>query len=85
MESAMSRIIIALAVALTATTATANAENSGSVQSQSPVAMGAGMQPFLFDARLPGDEVRERAARGRQPVGGTIVVPPKASQPERER
>jgi hypothetical protein len=80
-----SKLAIALALALTATAA--NAGNSRSGQSQTPAATGEdGTRPFLFDGRLPGDEARERApARDRHPRGGTIVVPPKASQPERER
>jgi hypothetical protein len=78
----MSRLAIALALALFVTAA--NAQNFSS--EKSPGAADAdGMRPFLFDARLPGDEIRERAVRNRQPVGGTIVVPPKASQPQRER
>lgn len=80
----MSRLVIALALALSATAA--NAQNSNSGQSRSSGAADAdGMRPFLFDARLPGDEIREKAARDRQPIGGTIVAPPKTSQPQRER
>jgi hypothetical protein len=81
----MSRLAIAFVLVLAATTA--NAQNSGTAQSQTPGAASTdGTRPFLFDGRLPGDEARERApARDRHPSGGTIVVPPKASQPERER
>ncbi len=80
----MSRLAIALALALLVTAA--NAQNSSSEKSQSSGGANAdGMRPFLFDARLPGDEIRERAFRNRQPIGGTIVAPPKASQPDRER
>ncbi|OPH82027.1 hypothetical protein [Nitrobacter vulgaris] len=81
----MSRLAIAFMLALAATGA--NAQNSGSGQSQTPAAAGEDeTRPFLFDGRLPGDEARERLpARDRHPSGGTIVVPPKASQPEHER
>lgn len=81
----MLRFAIAFMLALAATGA--NAQNSGAGKSQSPVATSTdGTRPFLFDARLPGDEIRERAhARDRHPGVGTIVMPPKASQPERER
>lgn len=81
----MSRLAIAFMLALAATGG--NAQNSGTARSQTPAATRADdMRPFLFDARLPGDGIRERAhARDRHPGVGTIVVPPKASQPERER
>jgi hypothetical protein len=81
----MSRLAIAFVLALAATVA--NAQNSGTAQSQTPAATSTdGTRPFLFDARLPGDEIRERAhARDRHPGVGTIVMPPKAGQPERER
>jgi hypothetical protein len=82
-ELAMPKFIIALVVAMTVTMA--NAENSSSGQSSPKATDADRMQPFLFDARLPGDEVRERAAHGRQPVSGTIATPPKVSQPQRER
>lgn len=82
----MPRLAVALALALTATAA-ANAENSNSGLSQAPAAAGKnGTRPLLFDGRLPGDGIRERAyARDLHPGVGTIVVPPKASQPEREQ
>lgn len=81
----MSRLAIAFALALTATAA--NAENSNPGQSQTPAAASTDRtRPFLFDARLPGDEIREGAlTRDRHPGVGTIVMPPKASQPEQER
>jgi hypothetical protein len=81
----MSRPAIAFALALAATTA--NAQDTKSEQSQTPaVASGNGLRPFLFDARMPGDGSRQRAvAADNHPNAGAIVVPPKASQPARER
>jgi hypothetical protein len=81
----MSRLAIAFVLALAATTA--NAQDTKSEQSQTPaVASGNGLRPFLFDGRMPGDGSRQRAVAGENhPNAGAIVVPPKASQPERER
>jgi hypothetical protein len=81
----MSRLAIAFVLALAATTA--NAQDIKSEQSQTPaIASGNGLRPFLFDGRMPGDGSRQRAvADGNHPNAGAIVVPPKASQPERER
>jgi hypothetical protein len=81
----MSRLAIAFVLALAATTA--NAQDTKSEQSQTPaVASGNGLRPFLFDARMPGDGSRQRpVADENHPNAGAIVVPPKASQPERER
>jgi len=81
----MSRLAIALVMALAATTA--NAQDTKSEQSQTPaVASGNGLRPFLFDGRMPGDGSRRRAvADENHPNAGAIVVPPKASQPERQR
>lgn len=81
----MSRPAIAFVLALAA--ATANAQDTRSGQSQTPaVGSGNGLRPFLFDARMPGDGARQRAAAGEnRPNAGAIVMPPKASQPERER
>jgi hypothetical protein len=81
----MSRLAIAFVLALAATTA--NAQDTKSEQSQAPaVASGNGLRPFLFDGRMPGDGSRRRAvADENHPNAGAIVVPPKASQPERER
>jgi hypothetical protein len=56
-------------------------------QSQTPAeAPGDTLRPFLFDGRMPGDGSRQRAVAGEEhPTAGAIVMPPKASQPERER
>jgi hypothetical protein len=81
----MSRLAIAFVLALAATTA--NAQDTKSEQSQTPaVASGNGLRPFLFDGRMPGDGSRQRAVVDeKHPNAGAIVVPPKASQPERKR
>jgi len=82
----MSRLAIAFVLALAATTA--NAQGTKSEQSQTPaVATGNGLRPFLFDGRMPGDGSRRQRAVADEnhPSAGAIVVPPKASQPERER
>jgi hypothetical protein len=81
----MSRLATAFVLALAATAA--NAQNTKSEQSQTPaVASADGTRPFLFDARMPGDGLRQGAAAdNHQPNAGAIVTPPKASQPERER
>ena len=81
----MSRLTIAFVLALAATAA--SAQDTKSEQSQTRAgASGNGLQPFLFDARMPGDGVRRRApANDSHPNTGAIVLPPKASEPERER
>lgn len=81
----MSRLAIAFVLALAATTA--NAQDTKPEQSQTPAeAHGNGLRPFLFDARMPGDGSRQRpVADENHSKAGAIVVPPKASQPERER
>jgi hypothetical protein len=81
----MSRLAIAFVLALAV--ATANAQDTRSGQSQTPAgASGDGSRPFLFDARMPGDGARRRAGGDeKHPNAGAIVVPPKASQPARER
>jgi hypothetical protein len=83
----MSRLAIAFVLALAATTA--NAQDTKSEQSQTPaVAGGNGLRPFLFDGRMPGDGSRRQqraVADENHPNAGAIVVPPKVSQPERER
>lgn len=80
----MSRLAIAFVLALAATAA--NAQDTASGQSRPPaVASTDGTQPFLFDGRMRGDGVRQRTPAGnRDPNAGTLVVQPKASQPERE-
>jgi hypothetical protein len=81
----MSRLAIAFVLALAATAA--NAQDIRSGQSDTPAVAGANeTRPFLFDARMPGDGVRQRAlADDHHPNTGAIVVPPKASPPARER
>ena len=81
----MSRLAIAFVLALAATAA--NAQGTKSEQSQAPaVASANGSRPFLFDGRMRGDGARQGAlADDHHPNAGAIVVPPKASQPERER
>jgi hypothetical protein len=81
----MPRLAIAFVLALAAVAA--NAQDTKSEQSQTPaVASGDGLRPFLFDARMPGDGTRQRAlADDHHPNAGATVMPPKASQPERER
>ena len=81
----MSRLAIAFVSALAATTA--NAQATKSEPSQTPAGAGTnGTRPFLFDGRMPGDGARQGAlANDHHPNAGAIVVPPKASQPGRER
>jgi hypothetical protein len=81
----MPRLVTAFVLALAATAA--NAQDTKSEQSQTPaVASTDGTRPFLFDGRMPGDGLRQRApADNHHPNAGAIVTPPKSSQPERER
>jgi hypothetical protein len=83
----MSRLAIAFVLALAAATATANAQDTRSGQPQTPAgAHGNGLRPFLFDARMPGDGSRRRAvADENHRTAGAIVVPPKESEPARDR
>jgi hypothetical protein len=80
----MSRLAIAFVAALA--TVAANAQDTRSGQSQTLAAAGAnGTRPILYDARMPGDGVRQRApSDDRHPNAGAIVVAPKASPPGRE-
>ena len=80
-----SRSAIGLLPALAATAA--NAQDTKSEQSHTPAVDSAkGTRPFLFDGRMRGDGVRQGAlADDHHPNAGAIVVPPKASQPGRER
>ncbi|MFC4173870.1 hypothetical protein ACFOYU_17725 [Microvirga sp. GCM10011540] len=80
----MSRLVVAFALALAATTATA--QDAPARQSQAPAATSAnGTQRFLFDGRMKGAGVRRREqVENRHPNAGAIIVPPKASQPERK-
>jgi hypothetical protein len=84
-EPVISRLAIALVVALAATGA--NAQDTKSGQSDTPaVARANGTRPFLFDGRMPGDGVRRGAITDdHHSNAGAVVVPPKASQPGRER
>ena len=81
----MLRLAISFVLALAVTAA--NAQDIKPEQSQTPaVADANGTRPFLFDGRMPGDGVRHAAPAGDpRPNGGAIVMPPKASQPGRER
>lgn len=82
----MSRLAIAFVLALAA--AAANAQDTRPGQSQTPaVATGNELRPFLFDGRMPGDGSRRQrpVADDNHAGAGAIVMPPKASQPERER
>ena len=81
----MSRLAISFVLVLAATAA--NAQDSKPGQSQTPaVASTNGTRPFLFDGRMRGDGARQGAlADDHRPNAGAIVVPPKASQPGRER
>ena len=76
----MSRLAIAFVLALAANAANAQQSHTPAAASDN------GAKPFLFDARMPGDGVR-RGARSdnHHPGAGAIIVPPKASQPGRER
>lgn len=81
----MSKLAIAFVLVLAATAASAQDTKSG--QSHTPaVADANGTRPFLFDGRMRGDGTRQRAlADDHHHNAGAIVVPPKASQPGRER
>jgi hypothetical protein len=81
----MSKPATAFVLVLAATAA--NAQDTRSEQSRTPaVASADGTRPFLFDGRMRGDGVRQGAlADDHHPNAGAIVVPPKASQPGRER
>ena len=81
----MSKLAIAFVLAFAATMA--NAQDTRSGQSQPPAeASGNGLRPFLFDGRMPGDGSRQRTvADEKHPTAGAIVMPPKASEPGRER
>jgi len=78
-------LVIALVVTLAATGA--NAQHTESEKPNQPAAAGANeTRPFLFDGRMPGDGVRRRATTDdRHTSAGTIVMPPTASPPARER
>ena len=81
----MSRLAIAFVLALASVAA--NAQDTKSGQSDTPpVGSANGTRPFLFDGRMPGDGVRRRAVTDdHHPNAGAIVMPPKVSQPGRER
>jgi hypothetical protein len=84
-EEPVSRLAIVFVLALAVTAA--KAQVTKSEQSQMPAIAGAnGTRPFLFDGRMPGDGIRQGApADDHHPNAGATVMPPKASQPERER
>ena len=81
----MWRLAIAFVSVLAASAV--NAQDTKSEQSNTPpVASPNGTRPFLFDGRMRGDGVRQRAlADDYHPNAGAIVVPPKTipSGPER--
>ena len=81
----VSRVAIALVLALAATGA--NAQDTRSGQSNTPAIAGTnGTRPFLFDGRMRGDGARQGAPTDdHHPGAGAVVMPPKASQPSRER
>lgn len=80
----MSRLAIAFALALAAITA--DAQDAPSRQSRAPAATSRnGTQPFLFDGRMKGDGLQRGVQeKDRHSNAGTIVVQPKASEPERK-
>jgi len=80
----MSRLAIALVLALASVAA--NAQDTKPGRSQAPADPGAhDTRPFLYDGRMKGDGARPGTAVDHHPNAGAIVMPPKASQPERER
>ena len=81
----MSSVTIAFMLVLAATAA--NAQDTKSEQSQTLANPGAnGTRPLLFDGRMKGDGDRQRALiDDHRSNSGAIVMPPKASQPERDR
>jgi hypothetical protein len=84
-EPVVSRLAIVLVLTLAATGVNAQGTKSG--QSDTPAVAGTnGTRPFLFDGRMPGDGARQGALTDdHRPNAGVIVMPPKASQPGRER
>ena len=84
----MSRLAIALVLALAATGVNAQEKQDNKPgQSDTPAVASANeTRPFLFDGRMPNDGARQRALTDdHQPNAGAIVMPPKASEPRRER
>lgn len=80
----MPRLATALVLGLAAVAANAQDVRSGPPDT-SPAAGSNGARPFLYDARMPGDGLRQRALTDdRHPSAGAIVVAPKASEPGRE-
>ena len=79
----MSKLAIVFVLAATA----ANAQDTKSGQSYTPAVASANeTRPFLFDGRMPNDGARQRALTDdHQPNAGAIVMPPKATEPRRER
>jgi hypothetical protein len=77
----MSRLAIGFVLALAATAI--NAQDTKPEPSHTPAITSAnGTSQFLFDGRMRGDGVRQRAiADDHHPNAGAIVVSPKASQP----
>ena len=83
-ELVVSKFAITFVLSLAAT-----AVNAQEVSGKSPMAGIAsvdGTRPFLFDGRMRGDGARlAPSANARHPNAGTLIVQPKASQPDRER
>jgi hypothetical protein len=82
----MSKLAIALMLMVALAATGANAQDKSGQSDTSAVARANGARPFLFDGRMPGDGVRRGAVSDdHHPNAGAIVMPPKASQPGRER
>jgi hypothetical protein len=72
-------------MALAATAAHAQDTKSG--QSPAPtVGSENESKPFLFDGRLPGDGEKKKEERlhDKNPNSGTVIMPPKTSEPKRD-
>lgn len=80
----MSRAATALALALAFAANAASAQDSKPSPSPAPAAGAGGTRPFLFDGRMRGDDRRGAPDGDRHPNAGTVVVPPRASQPGHE-
>ena len=80
----MARLAIASVLLLAATTA--NAQQGPCARPCPAAAAGAnGTQPFLFDGRMRGDGLGQRAPADNHPAAGTIIAQPKAGQPAQGR
>jgi hypothetical protein len=80
----MSRLAFGFVLALASIPA--NAQDTKSEQSHTPAFASAnGARPFLFDGRMRGDGVRQGRFTDNQHPSAGAIVPPKESQPGRER